>query len=378
MTLRIVADENMPNVENWFSTIASSIVRKPGRTLTKDDLAEADVLLVRSVTQVNEALLQNTPVKFVGSATIGTDHIDQAYLSSQNIQFHHAPGCNAQSVVDWLLAVLARMHVDHDLHWWQKTIGVVGVGNVGSKVVARLKAIGCRVLECDPIRHENGLLDAHVELADLMQQCDIVCLHTPHTRAGNYPTHQMINHAMLEKMRPNALLINGGRGPVVEHQALLSHLEQNSMRAVLDVWPDEPEVPESLLNRVDIASPHVAGYSLEGKYMGTQMLAQAAYDWAKLTVPSHGSLPQAFNLDARLYQQEDADLWVSELILAVYDPARDTVAMRQSVESGYISSSTFDQLRKSYPIRRELASITLTHVPAERVLRLSQFGFRCV
>ncbi|TCS40818.1 4-phosphoerythronate dehydrogenase [Reinekea marinisedimentorum] len=377
MTLRIVADENMPNVEAWFAPLASSIVRKPGRSLSSEDLAEADVLLVRSVTRVDQALLQGTPVKFVGSATIGTDHIDLPYLQSNNISFHHAPGCNAQSVCDWLLAVLSRLHLDHDLDWWQKTIGVVGAGNVGGKVVERLKLLGCRVLVCDPLRYEAGSLAEHTHLQTLLEFSDIVCLHTPHTRDGNHPTHHMIGQAQLEKMRAGSWLINAGRGPVIEPNALLAALSSGHIQSVLDVWPQEPLVPAALLNEVELASPHVAGYSLEGKFEGTRMLADALYCWAAAEQPAKVEAPKGLSLDVRAFECDDINEWLSNIVLAVYDPARDTVTMNLTAAGGDVQAEAFDQLRKSYPVRRELASTELTNIPEALLLRLEQLGFRC-
>lgn len=376
MTVRIVADENMPNIEAWFSSVASSITRKPGRTLTRADLSEADVLLVRSVTKVHEELLQQTPVRFVGSATIGTDHIDQTYLNAQNIPFHYAPGCNAQSVADWLLSVLSRLHLDHDLHWWQKTIGIVGVGNVGKTVQSVLERLGCRVLLCDPPRHERGELPEHRELSELLSLSDIVCFHTPHTVTGKHPTDKLVCEFALQTVRPETWLINAGRGPVFDRDALLEAIEHRNLRVVLDVWPEEPEVDQSLLDAVLLASPHVAGYSLEGKFKGTEMLARALQQWAgwaELTAPEP---PAGAVIDARLYEQDDSDRWISELILAVYDPARDTVAMRQSVLDGFISAPVFDELRKSYPTRREIGSTRIEHAEGWLAERLKNLGFQ--
>lgn len=375
MALRIVADENMPNIEAWFSSVASRITRLPGRTLSRADLAEADVLLVRSVTQVNESLLAGTPVSFVGSATIGTDHVDQAYLKRQSIHFHYAPGCNAQSVADWLLSVLSRLHLDHDLNWWDKTIGIVGVGNVGKAVQARLAMLGCRLLLCDPPRSERGDLPEHVDLPELMAQADIVCFHTPHTREGLHATDNLVTPAEVSRMQPGSWVINAGRGPVFTAPAIVSAVEEHDIGVVLDVWPDEPVVPADLLDRVALASPHVAGYSLEGKYRGTEMLARALETrmaWVPLDGPERPAGPE---IDPELYRQDDAHRWVSELILAAYDPARDTVAMKASVTEGSIAPVMFDRLRKEYPTRRELSAVRLTTCPAEIQNRLHACGF---
>jgi erythronate-4-phosphate dehydrogenase len=374
MTFRIVADENMPNVEAWFSDTAVSIVRKPGRTLSTLDLKETDALLVRSVTQVTPQLLKNTPVQFVGSATIGTEHIDREYLEHQNIPFEYAPGCNAQSVVDWLLSVLSRMHIDHDVEWWTKRIGVVGVGNVGSKVVQRLRALGCQVFVCDPIKHKEGLLADHIELNDLLRESDIVCFHTPHTMVESFATHQMIGNDELAQMKAGSWLINAGRGPVFQHQAVLN--ETQRLNVVLDVWPDEPTVPSELLEHVKLASPHVAGYSLEGKFKGTEMLASALFKHFKINAPVKVSVPSGGVIDVSLYQQADIHKWVSEIILTVYDPARDTATMLASVTNGKVESSTFDALRKEYPTRRELFSVQLKNVPEELSSWLIKIGFQ--
>lgn len=375
MAFHIVADENMPNIDPWFSPMAQSIVRKPGRELTPHDLQRTDVLLVRSITQVNEALLAGTPVKFVGSATIGTDHVDVDYLKKANVSFSHAPGCNAQSVTDWLLSVLSRLHLDHHLLWWQKTIGIVGVGGVGSKVAERLRGLGCRVVLCDPPKNELGLLPEHVSLSDVMKSCDIVCLHAPQTTEGRWPTLGMVDAEQLNLMRPGSWLINAGRGTVIQGHALEGALVNARIQAVLDVWPNEPTASESLLKHVELASPHVAGYSLEGKYTGTQMLAQACYEWAGLEFPKRNDLPYAGTLDALQYVDDNIDRWVSQMVLAVYDPMRDTHMMRNALHNGVLSPQTFDGLRKHYPVRRELASVCVDNAPLQLKERLRQFGF---
>lgn len=376
MQFNIVADENMPNVEPWFAPYAKSITRKAGRNLTAADLHETDVLLVRSITQVNESLLHNTPVKFVGSATIGTDHVDQTYLSAHDIHFHHAPGCNAQSVTDWLLAVLSRLHHDHDVNWTQKVIGVIGVGFVGSTVVNRLEQFGCTVMVCDPLKHADGLLAKHQSMETLLSVCDIVCLHTPHTVDGLHPTHQMMNAEALSKMRTGSWLINAGRGPVINEAALLNAIETQGLNVVLDVWPNEPTVNTKLLNAVHLASPHVAGYSLEGKYKGTEMLAQALAEVYQLPLPQSITLPVGPSIDARLFEKDDLALWASEIVLALYDPARDTATMRISAGDNGIEPDVFDALRKEYPTRREIASMTVNHAPEALVNLLRPYGFK--
>lgn len=373
--LRIVADENMPHVEPWFSGLAASLTRLPGRTLSRSDVMSADVLLVRSVTRVNAELLEGTAVRFVGSATIGTDHVDQAWLSEQGIAFHHAPGCNAQSVVDWVLSVFARLHLDLELPWWQKTIGVVGAGNVGGKLVKRLQTLGVRTLVCDPPRAEQGGQGGFVDLRTVLQASDIVCLHAPLTRAGRHATEGMIGEEQLAWLKPGAWLINAGRGPVIREAPLQAALDAGKLEAVLDVWPDEPLVSEALLSAVYQASPHAAGYSQEGRWTGTRMLAEALYLWANQPLPPGPELPEGPMLDAHFFNADTPETLGSELVQALHDPARDTVAMRYALDDGLVQPATFDSLRKHYPKRRELAAARLVNLPEQTRDWLSRLGF---
>ena len=365
----------MPHVEPWFSGLAASLTRLPGRTVSRSDLMNADVLLVRSVTRVNAELLEGTPVRFVGSATIGTDHIDQDWLAEQGIAFHHAPGCNAQSVVDWVLSVFSRLHLDLELPWWQQTIGVVGAGNVGGKLVERLQTLGVRTLVCDPPRAEQGGQGGFVDLRTLLQASDIVCMHAPLTRVGDHATEGMIGEEQLAWLKPGAWLINAGRGPVIQEPPLQAALEAGKIKAVLDVWPDEPRVSEALLSAVYQASPHVAGYSQEGKWTGTRMLAEALYPWASQRLPSGPDLPEGPMLDVHFFDADTPEQLGSELIQALHDPARDTVAMHYALDNGQIQPTTFDSLRKHYPKRRELAASRLANVPDESREWLSKLGF---
>lgn len=374
--LRIVADENMPHVEPWFSGLASSLVRKAGRSLTRTDLMQADVLLVRSVTRVDADLLAGTPVRFVGSATIGTDHVDQAWLAEQGIAFQHAPGCNAQSVVDWVLSVFSRLHLDFELPWWQQTVGIVGAGNVGGLLAERLKTLGVRLLVCDPPRAESEGPAGFVDLRTLLQASDIVCLHAPLVRNGHHPTLEMIGQGELGLMKPGARLVNAGRGPVIQEPALQEALDTGRIQAVLDVWPNEPGVAQRLLERVYQASPHVAGYSQEGKWAGTRMLAEALHAWADMPLPEGPELPVGPQLDARFFNCDTAEQLGSDLVQALHDPARDTVAMHYEVVDGEIPPEAFDALRKQYPKRRELAAARLRNIPADARDWLARLGFR--
>lgn len=357
--MRIVVDENMPWVDACFGGVATHITRLPGRSLTQQDLQDADILLVRSVTQVNQALLANTPVKFVGSATIGVDHIDQAYLAEQGIQFAHSPGCNAEGVVDWVFSCLNTLWREQQLPWLEKTFAVVGCGNVGGRLVARLQALGCKVLTVDPLREDID----HTPLDDALAQADVVCLHTPLTHSGPHATAGMITQARLAASQ--AIVINAGRGDVIAENA---HEVDNEI--LLDVWPSEPKISDAWLAKARIATPHIAGYSFEGKLRGTAMLAeQLLPDFNGLTPPPAGIEQLILAPNLSVYQAFDA------AIRTVYDVRSDDARLRQALQplSGEQRPAHFDQLRKHYPERREFASLTVDC--PEHAIMLSDLGF---
>ncbi|MCD8514252.1 MAG: 4-phosphoerythronate dehydrogenase, partial [Nitrincola sp.] len=273
--IKIVADENIPALDPLFTSIGE-VKRVPGRRLSAADLEGADLLLVRSVTQVNHDLLKDSQVKFVGTATIGTDHIDQLCLQDMGISFASAPGCNADAVTEYVLSVLLHLAEEQGFLLTEKTVGIVGVGNVGSRLQARLSALGVQVMLCDPPRAIRENPEGFVPLEQLLQQADIVTLHTPLTREGDHATHHLLNSARLSQLKTNAILINAGRGAVIDNAALLAFsLDRDDVTLVLDVWEHEPRVDPLLASRVKIATPHIAGYTLEGKIRGTWMLYQA-------------------------------------------------------------------------------------------------------
>jgi erythronate-4-phosphate dehydrogenase len=354
----IVADENMPLVESLFSDFGT-IVRKPGRNLTADDVANADALLVRSVTQVNSQLLENSRVKFVGTATIGVDHIDQDYLKAQGIGFSRAPGCNANSVVDYVLSALMCICEEDERHFRQLSVGVIGAGNVGGRLISRLKKLGLEVVAYDPYVSE-----ADCELVDLNRvlECDVVSLHVPITHDGEHPTHHMISMDQLASMNDKGILINSSRGSVVDNIALKSHLVKNAgFKAVLDVWEQEPEIDRDLLDLVDIATSHIAGYSLDGKYNGTFQVYQA--------LCKHFGLPARKRLAQMLPEPEILYVGVSpecqlepilnRLVHVAYDIRRDDRALRRAVARTDDIPAAFDRLRKHYPVRREFSSLSV-------------------
>ena len=268
----VVADQNMPLLDETFGQHAR-IERLPGRDIEPRDLDAADALLVRSVTRVNEELLAASRVSFVGSATIGCDHLDTGWMESHGIAWSHAPGCNARGAAEYTLAMLLLAFERIGQPLTGRSAGIVGRGNVGGRVMALLQALGVECVACDPPLADAGE-PGLVSLDDAMQ-CDIVCLHTPLTRSGLYPTHRMIDAVALAKMGDGALLLNAGRGDVVDGNALQSELGSGRLAACLDVWPHEPAIDVQLLQRWTVGTPHVAGYSVQGKLQGTLAVYRA-------------------------------------------------------------------------------------------------------
>ncbi len=360
--LKIVADENMPLVEPFFDALGE-VVRVPGRTMTAAQVADADLLLVRSVTPVGPALLKGSQVSFIGSATIGTDHIDQAWLVSQGIGFSNAPGCNAESVVDYVLSALFNLAAREGADLWGKTVGIVGVGNVGRRLQARLGALGLECLLCDPPRAaREGVTFA--DLDAIIRHCDVICLHTPLTRDGDHPSVHLLNEARLNNLCQGAWLINAGRGGVIDNRALSQCISARpDLRVVLDVWEEEPAIDVVLAQQITLGTPHIAGYSLEGRMRGTEMVYRAAC--AHLGIAPSVSLSQLLPAPPirQVMVEPVASLDLRKLINLGYDLRDDHDRLMAALHvDPDVMGARFDALRKDYPVRRELSALPLCGV----------------
>lgn len=364
--MKIVADENMPAVGELFAPFAD-VVCLPGRAIHREHLLDADGLLVRSVTAVGEQLLAGSTVKFVGSATIGTDHVDLAYLAAEGIPFAHAPGCNADAVVDYVLATLCSLEGEA---WLEKTLAIVGCGNVGGRLYRRLTALGVSCLCYDPFLNAEEQPD--LQEFSALAEADILCLHTPLTKTGCHPTFHLFDADALAGLKPGALLINAGRGAVVDNAALLAAIERGHLRAALDVWEGEPGISPELLAVVCQGTPHIAGYSLEGRLRGTLMVYQAFCQ-------RFGFVPQVNGLNELLEltgtPSPQPVVWqaganpLARLVLGAYDPGQDCARLRAI--AGSPIAQGFDNLRKQYPLRREFSFNPIAdnpQLPARAVL----------
>lgn len=359
----IVADENIPLLDSFFGDIGA-IRRVPGRFMTSEDVRDADILLVRSVTRVNRELLAGSRVRFVGTTTIGTDHVDLDWLEQAGIRFSAAPGCNANSVAEYVLSVLSLHAERRGLPDWSRlSVGIVGVGNVGGRLAHKLARLGFDVRLCDPPRadREEGSQE-FVALAEAMK-CDVVSLHTPLTREGGHPTLHMIGRAELEALAASQLLINTGRGEVIDSTALLARLEQeNAPTVALDVWEQEPGIDPELVDRAWLATPHIAGYSLEGKVQGTEMIYQALSQFLGLPVRKKAGqfLPEPALSKISFTSSADEEDAVRIALRASYDPRRDDARLRNAMTgSPEERGAVFDRLRRDYPVRRECSSLKI-------------------
>jgi erythronate-4-phosphate dehydrogenase len=379
VTRRIVVDENVPLAREAFKD-AGEVVLVPGRGLDREVLARADALVVRSVTRVNAQLLSGTPVRFVGTCTIGTDHLDIPWLESAGIAWTSAPGCNARSVAEFVFASLCRLHLSRRLDLsGAPRIGIVGCGHTGSALEKIVRALGLAVLRCDPPRQEREGKGAFLPLEELLRESDVVSLHVPLVREGEHLTRHLIGRREISLLRPGAVLVNASRGPVVDAAALLEALTfGQNLSTVLDVFDPEPAFPTALSAKVGQLSPHVAGYSLEGKIEGTRLVRAALGrlwrlpDWVPPTLPE---LPISL-----LAPMSEASAWdrLAALVLAVHDPCRDDASMRALAElPDRERGAGFDRLRREYPVRREWASARLetSGLPDEFLKLVCAAGF---
>ena len=362
--LDIVADENIPLVSALFGSMGP-VRLAPGRDISAETVRHADMLLVRSVTRVDAALLDGSAVRFVGSATSGLDHIDLDYLRRRGIPFACAPGANADSVVEYVLAALLHLATIRGAALRGKTLGIAGCGRIGSRLARRAAALGMQALLCDPPLAEAGAAGAagaYLSLNALIRKADILTLHVPLVRGGPHPTWHMIGRDELAACRAGAWLVNTSRGGVIDNEALLEALRRSPQRpaaVALDVWEGEPAPPAALLERVDVATPHIAGYSYDGKAAGARMLRDAmlALPGLEAFAVENAADPAAGEADRLSAYAPDPCLpetdWLCHMVRGMYDIRRDDRRMRRGwPASEEEAARRFVMLRRTYPERR--------------------------
>jgi erythronate-4-phosphate dehydrogenase len=374
----IVIDENVPLAREAFSGLGTTEL-VPGRNIDAKLLQYTDALIVRSVTQVTQELLQGSNIRWVGTCTIGIDHLDIPSLDSHGIAWSSAPGCNARSVAEHVFSSLCHLHLRRRLDLSHpQTLGIVGLGNTGNALATLARSIGWKILACDPPRVENGELTDSVTLEDCLRHSDIVSLHVPLTKGDIHPTHRLLSYRELGWLRPHATLINASRGPVIDPEALQDLLERHDdLSVALDVFDPEPAFPVDLARRVHLLSPHVAGYSLEGKIQGTVQIRNwlgrmwGLPEW----IPPE---PTTLEVDWQPVAGESAWDGLARLVLSVHSPARDDAAMSKLFRlDDAARAAGFDALRKEYPVRREWAHARCRQMPSPKILEMAtSLGFR--
>ena len=376
--LSILVDENVPFAPESFGQFGSLHVRA-GRHITAADVKDVDVLIVRSVTRVDEALLSGSAVRFVGTATIGCDHIDLDYLQSRGIAFASAPGSNANSVAEYVTAALLLSAQARQTTLEGATIAVVGVGNVGTRVVRKAEGLGMRCVLNDPPRRRQTGDAMFVTLPDALAKADYVTLHVPLLRGGPDRTEGMARAAFFSAMRRGAVFLNTSRGAVVDEAALAAALDSGHVaQAVLDVWQGEPAIDPAMVRRAFLATPHIAGYSFDGKVAATSMLYVAFLAWLGLSQSmclEAASPPDAPRLDFSGRAEADEEL-LREAVSAAYDIQADDRALREAVAEPD-RAARFDLLRKTYPQRREFHHTRLV-LPKDRdslIRKAARLGF---
>lgn len=354
--MKIIADANIPFVDKCFSSIGEVKV-VGGRQITPNTIADADVLLVRSITPVGADLLTNSKVSFVGTATIGYDHIDVDYLSRNNIGFASAPGSNANSAAEYVIAGLLEVGQRYEIELENKSIGVIGVGNVGSKVARKCEALGMQVILNDPPLQRQTGEAKYLPLKELFD-CDFITLHTPLTFEGIDKTFHLADEKFFKSLKERCVFINASRGGVVDSGALKAAIQSGRLQAaVLDVWENEPNIDTELLKIVGIGTPHIAGYSLDGKITGMIMIYKSACEYFAIEpkFDIEDFLPEPtvpeLKIDFNSSSEQEA---MSDTVQRIYRIDQDDARLRRILEMPVENRGEFfDNLRKNYPVRRE-------------------------
>ncbi len=353
--IRIIADDKIPFLQGVFDDVAT-VSMYPGKDINAGLVREADALITRTRTRCNRDLLEGSTVRFIASATIGYDHIDTEYCREKGIRWTNAPGCNASSVEQYIVSVLLNLAVSRDIRLGDMTIGVIGVGNVGSKVARVAKVLGMKVLMNDPPRARTEGDEGFVNLETIMEQADVITFHVPLNREGQDKTLHLASEKFFGRLSKKPFLINSSRGEVVDGEALLRALRTGKLAAAcLDVWENEPDISGELLDLLDIATPHIAGYSTDGKANGTMMSVRAVSrffglgleDWTPRSVPA----PDNLSIVVDCTGMDETEI-LSEVYLSTYDVRSDDERLRKD-------RGSFEYLRGHYPVRREPAAYTV-------------------
>jgi erythronate-4-phosphate dehydrogenase len=374
--IRIVADDKIPFLKGVLDNYAE-IKYVPGKQITREMLKNADAILVRTRTKCTDSLLQGTGVKFIGTATIGFDHIDTNFCEKHNIIWTNAPGCNSSSVQQYIAAALLKLQKDNNFRLVEKTIGIVGVGNVGSKVEKIARALGMNVLLNDPPRARKEGNYNFVSLDEILSKSDLVTLHVPLNIVGEDATYHLMNDKTFKKMRKGAWFFNSSRGEVTETAALMKALVSGKLGgAVLDVWENEPDIDTGLMEKAFLATPHIAGYSADGKANGTAMVVNSLCSFfgipLKKWYPENIPQPPVSLIKIQGAGKSGEEI-IREAVFHTYNIEKDDLKLRRSPQD-------FEKHRGEYPLRREFSSFSLQlkECSPSSVKSLKDMGFKII
>ena len=357
--MKIVADRDIYRIEETFSS-AGELVLLPGREISNQDVHNADALIVRTTTKITSTLIQNSTLKFIGSATSGFDHIDVNSLQKCGIEFSHAPGCNANAVVDYIFSAMAWWGLKNKIDFRDQSIGIVGAGNVGSRLALKAAELGMNVLVYDPYLENSHELAGYFSSLEKVLEQEIVTLHTPLTRLGSHPTYHMLNTSRLNKLRQGAVLINAARGEIIDNQALDNLLDSRTdLNVIMDVWEGEPFINRRLAQKVSIATPHIAGYSLKGKNTATEMICSAFCNRFAVGPEAIKTKEKSQPLSRPQTSKSDDNAFIfSRLLLQAY-PIQEDILKDNFTSDNKKAAENFDQKRDSYLFRREFSDYVL-------------------
>lgn len=338
--MKVIIDNKIPFIQEAISQIADEVIYAPGKDFTPALVKDADALIIRTRTRCNRALLQGSSVRFIATATIGFDHIDTEYCREAGIAWSNAPGCNSASVAQYLMSSLLLLQQIRGKQLQGLTLGIIGVGNVGTKIIQVAQELGMRVLLNDLPRQDKEGNANFSSLQTLAEECDILTFHVPLYKEGKYKTLHLADDAFFRSLKRRPVIINTSRGEVIETNALLNALENNLISdAIIDVWENEPDINLTLLNKALLGTPHIAGYSADGKANATRMSLDALCRFFHLKADYRITPPEPENPVINAATPTEA-------YLQMYDPRRDSDALKTHPE-------LFETLRGDYPLRRE-------------------------
>lgn len=367
--MKLVIDKNIPYIKGILEPFADIRYIK-GNCIGKNDVLDADGLIIRTRTRVGPDLLAGSSVKYVGTTTIGTDHIDTEWCDNNGIRCTAAPGCNSGSVKQYILAALCTLSSKFKFIPKETTLGIIGVGNVGSKVAASAQVLGYKLILNDPPRARIEGDGDFVSLNRLIENSDIISLHVPFTAGEPDPTQNLINSENINKMKSHAIIINTSRGGIVNEKILLNGLRKNKIKAcVIDTWKQEPAINQALMERAAIATPHIAGYSSDGKLRATSIILNDLSDFFSLPeIRPNISLAPPLNDIISPDISTDLNTMIGSTILKTYPIMDDHHSLVNNPEK-------FEELRNKYPARREFDSYRIKEAPPEAEKILKKLGF---